>query len=63
MYIDKTNVEREMKGYTGNNWSHRNSNERFTDKFGRHTGKTFNRPTTKDSCTWNITHNTEITAV
>ena len=63
MYRDTTNVEHEMKGYTVNNWSHRNSNKRFKDKYGRHTGKIFNRLTTKDSCTWNITHSTEITAV
>jgi hypothetical protein len=27
------------------------------------TGKTFDRFTTQDSCTWNITHNAESTAV
>ena len=27
-----------------------------------HTRKVFNRFATKDSCTWNITHNTESTA-
>jgi len=32
-------------------------------KFGSHIRKTFDRFTTKDSCTWNITHNTESTAV
>ena len=32
-------------------------------KFGRGTRKTFDRFTTKDSYTWNITHNTESTAV
>jgi len=62
MYRDTTNGEHEVKGYTGNNWSHRNSNKKFKDKFGSHTGKTFNRRTTRDSRTWNITHNTEITA-
>jgi len=31
------------------------------EKFGRYTRKTFDRFTTKDSCTWNITHNTEST--
>jgi hypothetical protein len=31
--------------------------------FESRTGKTFNRFTTKDSYTWNITHNTESTAV
>ena len=33
------------------------------EKFGSCTRKTFNRFTTKDSYTWNITHNTESTAV
>ena len=32
-------------------------------KFGSHTRKTFDRFTTKDSYTWDITHNTESTAV
>ena len=32
-------------------------------KFGNCTRKTFDRFTTKDSYTWNITHNTESTAV
>ena len=32
-------------------------------KFGRYTRKTFDKFTTKDSYTWNITHNTESTAV
>jgi hypothetical protein len=31
--------------------------------FGSYTRKTYKRFTTKDSCTWNITHNTESTAV
>jgi len=48
---------------TGNNWSHWNSNEKFKEKFGKCTGKTFDRFTTKDSYTWNITHNTESTAM
>ena len=63
MYRDTTNVEHEMYDYTGNNWSHRNGNKRFKDKFVSHTSKTFNIFTTQDSCTWNITHNTESTAV
>jgi hypothetical protein len=46
-----------------NNWSHWNSNEKLKEKFGSGTGKTFDRLTTKDSYTWNITHNTESTAV
>ena len=33
------------------------------DKFGSGTRKTIDRFTTKDSYTWNITHNTESTAV
>ena len=33
------------------------------EKFGSGSRKTFDRFTTKDSYTWNITHNTESTAV
>jgi hypothetical protein len=35
---------------------------KFKEKFGIHTRKTLNRSTTTDSCTGNITHNTESTA-
>ena len=63
MYRDIMNVEPEMYNYTSNNWSHRNSNKRFKEKFGSHARKTFNRFTTRDNYTWNITHNTESTAV
>ena len=56
-------VEPEMYDCTSNNWSHWNSNEKLKGKFGNCTGKTFDRFTTKDSYTWNITHNTESTAV
>jgi hypothetical protein len=63
MYRDTTNVEPEMYGYTGNNLSHWNSNEKFKEKFGSCTGETFDIFTTKDSCTWNSTHNTESAAV
>jgi hypothetical protein len=52
-----------MYKYTCNNWSHQNSNTRFKVNFESHTRKTFNRFTTKDSSAWNITHNTEGTAV
>jgi len=52
-----------MYDCTSNNWSHWNSNERVKEKFGNYTRKTFDRFTTKDSYTWNITHNTESTAV
>ena len=49
--------------YTKNNWTHWNSNEKLKEKFGSCTRKTFDRFITKDSYTWNITHNTESTAV
>ena len=52
-----------MYGYASNNWSHWNSNEKPKEKFGSCTGKTFDRFTTKDSYTWNITHNMESTAL
>jgi hypothetical protein len=38
-------------------------NEKLKEKFRSCTRKTLNRFTTKDSCTWNITHNMESTAV
>jgi len=53
----------EMYDSTSNNWSHWNSNRKLKEKFGSCTGKTFDRITTKDSYTWNITHNMESTAV
>ena len=40
-----------------------NSNEKPKEKFGSCTRKTFDRFTTKDSYTWNITHHTESAAV
>ena len=63
IYRGATNVEPEMYDHTSNNWSHRNSNKRFKEKCGSQTRKTFNRLTTKDNSTWNITHNGESTAV
>ena len=60
-YRNTTNVEPEM--HDCNNWSHLNSNEKLKEKFGSCTRKTFDRFTTKDSYTWNITHNTESTAM
>ena len=63
MYRDTTNVEPGMYNCTSNNWSHWNSNEKLKEKFGNDNRKTFNRFTTEDSYTWNITHNTESTAV
>jgi hypothetical protein len=55
----------------GNDWRvnralgpvHWNSNEKLKEKFGSCTRKIFDRSTTTDSSTWNITHNTESTAV
>jgi hypothetical protein len=44
-----------MDDYTSNNWSHWNSNEKLKEKFKSCTRKTFDRFTTKVSCTWNIT--------
>jgi hypothetical protein len=52
-----------MYNYTRNNWIHWNSYEKFKEKFGTYTRITFDRFTRKDSYTWNITHNTESTAV
>jgi len=63
MYRDATKVEPEMYDYTSNNWSHWNSNEKLKEKFGSYTRKTFDIFTAKDSCNWNITHNTESTTV
>jgi hypothetical protein len=39
------------------------NNNKFKEKFGKYARKTFDKFTTKDSYTWNITHNTENTAV
>ena len=63
VYRDATNMEPEMYECTGNNWSHWNSNKKLKETSGSFTRKTFDRFTTKDSYTWNITHNTESTAV
>ena len=63
VHRDKTNVEPEVYEYTSNNWSYWNSNEKPKEKFGICIRKTFDRFTIKDSYTWNITHNTESTAV
>ena len=63
MNRDATNEEPEMYDCTSNNWSHWNSNKMFKEKLVSPTRKTFDRFTTKDSYTWNNTHNTESTAV
>jgi len=52
-----------INDYTSNNWSHWNSNEKLKEKFGNYTRKILDRFSTKDSYTWNITHNTESTAM
>ena len=62
MYRDKTNVEHEMYR-TGKIRATGLVTKGFREKLGNHTRKTFNRFITKDSCTWNITHNVESTAV
>jgi hypothetical protein len=62
-YRGTMNVEPEMYGCTSYNWNHWNSNEKLKEKPGSYTGKTFDRFTTADSYTWNVTHNTESTAV
>jgi hypothetical protein len=49
MYRDTVDMKHEMYDYTGNNWSHRNSNKRFKEKYGIHIRKTLNEFPTKDS--------------
>ena len=60
---DDDDDDDEMYDCTSNDWSHWNSNEKLKEEFGNCTGKTLDRFTTKDSYTWNITHNTESTAM
>jgi hypothetical protein len=59
---NNTNNNNNNNNNTSSNWSHWNSKEKLK-KFGSCTRKTLDRFTTKDSYTWNITHNTESTAV
>ena len=59
MCKNTTNVEYEMYDHTGNNWRRWNDNERLEEKFGGHTKEIFHIITTKTSCTWSITYNTE----
>ena len=63
IYRDTANVEPEMYDCTSSNLSHWNNNEKLKEKFGKYTRKTLDTFTTKDSYTWNITHNMESTAV
>jgi hypothetical protein len=60
---DKTNVEPEMYDYTRYNWNQGKSNDKLKEKSGSCTRKTFDRFATENSFSWNITHNTESTAV
>jgi hypothetical protein len=62
-YRDTTNVDHKINDYLSYNRSHWNSNDKLKEKSGSYTGKTVNRFTTADSCTGNITHNTESAAV
>jgi hypothetical protein len=57
------NVDHEVYDQTSNNWSHPNNNKMFQEKFGSHTRQKFITFTTKDSYTWNITHNMGNTTV
>jgi len=63
VYRDTANVEPQMYDCNSNKRSHWNSNEKFKEKCGTCTRKTLDRFTTKDSYTWNITYNTESTAM
>jgi len=63
VYRGTTNVEPQLYNCTSNNWIHWNSNEKLKEKLGKYTRKSLDRFTTKDSYTWNITHNTESTAM
>ena len=63
MYRNTENVQPEIYDYTGNNWSHWNSNKWFKEQSESHTRRTFERLTTNNSYTWNITRNTEGTTV
>jgi hypothetical protein len=56
-------VEPDIYDYASYNWSHWNSNEKLREKSGSCIRKKIDIFTTADSYTWNITHNTESTAV
>jgi hypothetical protein len=43
MYGDGTNVQCEIRDYTGKDWSPRNTENRFKEKFGIFTRTTFGR--------------------
>jgi hypothetical protein len=56
------NVELEMYDYTSYNWSHLKTNEKLKENPESYTRKTYDRFTTENSYTWNITHDTESNA-
>jgi hypothetical protein len=56
-------VKPEKYDYTSYNWSYWNSNAKLKEKPGSYTRKPFDIFTTADSCTGNVTRNTESTAV
>jgi len=62
MCIDTTYVEHEMHDHTNHNWWHRKSNKIFLTILEamprKHSTDSLHKTTT-----WNITHNTESTAV
>jgi hypothetical protein len=60
---DTTNVKYDVCDNTSNKWGHMTSNERSKEMFGSHTRKAFSIFTENDSYAWNITRNTESTAV
>jgi hypothetical protein len=47
MYRDTTNLKHKIYDFTGNNWSYRDTNGSFEEKFRSHTRKTFDRFSTK----------------
>ena len=55
VYRDTSNVEHEIYNYANNSWSNRNIKKGLKKRFEAMPEKAFNRFTTKDSCTWNIT--------
>ena len=59
MYRDTANVEPEMYGCTGNNWSHCDSNEKLKEKFGNCTGKKFDKTHYKRQLYLEHLHNTK----
>jgi len=63
IYRDKTNVKHDICDNTSNKWGYKTSNERLKEMFGSRTRKAFSIFTVKDSYAWNMTRNTESTAV